>query len=67
MVNINIFQNIYFVIRFLKNPSSSYEFEHLYRPFYIRGIPFFAGLLAGVIIEELKKIEFKMSKVSLFK
>ncbi|XP_022172973.1 nose resistant to fluoxetine protein 6-like isoform X2 [Myzus persicae] len=50
------------LIPFLENPSSSYEFRNFYRPFYMRGIPFYAGLLAGSIVEELKKKGIRPSK-----
>lgn len=33
-------------------------------PFYMRGIPFYTGMLAAVIVEELKKREYKLPKVS---
>ncbi|XP_015363722.1 PREDICTED: uncharacterized protein LOC107161724 [Diuraphis noxia] len=46
---------------FLENPSSSLEFSHYYRPFYHRGTPFYAGLLAGIVVEELKKRKIKFS------
>jgi len=29
----------------------------------MRGIPFYAGLMAGIIVEEMKKREIKPSKV----
>ncbi|CAH1712124.1 unnamed protein product [Aphis gossypii] len=50
------------LIPFLMNPSTSYEYQKFYRPFYMRGIPFYTGLLAGIIVEELKKREIKPSK-----
>ncbi|CAI6366252.1 unnamed protein product [Macrosiphum euphorbiae] len=53
-------------IPFLESPSNSYEFRNFYRPFYMRGIPFYAGLLAGVMVEELKKKEIKPSKVMFY-
>ncbi|XP_022182796.1 nose resistant to fluoxetine protein 6-like isoform X2 [Myzus persicae] len=46
---------------FLQNPSNSSEFSHYYRPFYHRGTPFYAGLLAGIVVEELKKRKIKLS------
>lgn len=49
--------------RFLEDHSTSYEFRNFNRTFYMRGIPFYAGLLAGIIVEELKKKEIKPSKV----
>lgn len=33
-------------------------------PFYMRGIPFYTGMLAAVVVEELKKREYKLPKVS---
>ncbi|XP_026813027.1 nose resistant to fluoxetine protein 6-like [Rhopalosiphum maidis] len=50
------------LIPFLQDPSSSFEFRKFYRPFYMRGIPFYAGLMAGIIVEEMKKREIKPSK-----
>lgn len=32
-------------------------------PFYMRGIPFYTGMLAALIVEEMKKREYKLSKV----
>jgi len=32
----------------------------------MRGIPFYAGLLAGIMVEELKKKEIKPSKVMFY-
>ncbi|XP_060865557.1 nose resistant to fluoxetine protein 6-like [Metopolophium dirhodum] len=46
---------------FLENPSNSMEFRNYYRPFFYRGTPFFAGILAGIVVEELKKREIKFS------
>ncbi|XP_050442482.1 nose resistant to fluoxetine protein 6-like [Adelges cooleyi] len=55
------------MVSFLMNPANSFEFKNLYRQFYLRGIPFYAGLLAGLIADALKKREIKMStKVSYF-
>ncbi|KAF0762026.1 nose resistant to fluoxetine protein 6-like, partial [Aphis craccivora] len=48
-------------ISFLENPSNSMEFSNFYRPFYYRGTPFYAGMLAGVVVKELKKREIKFS------
>ncbi|XP_025192359.1 nose resistant to fluoxetine protein 6-like [Melanaphis sacchari] len=49
------------MVSFLKNPSNSTEFSNFYRQFYYRGTPFYAGLLAGVVVDELKKREIKFS------
>ncbi|CAH1712122.1 unnamed protein product [Aphis gossypii] len=46
---------------FLENPSNSMEFSNFYRPFFYRGTPFYAGMLAGVVVKELKKREIKFS------
>lgn len=54
-----------YCFRFFENLSNSYEFSNFYRPFYMRGIPFFAGLLAGVLVEELKKKGIKFSTVNI--
>ncbi|XP_050440209.1 nose resistant to fluoxetine protein 6-like [Adelges cooleyi] len=44
--------------------SNSYDFTHLYSKPYVRGLPFYIGLLAGVIVEVLKKKDIKMSKIT---
>ncbi|VVC41806.1 Nose resistant-to-fluoxetine protein, N-terminal,Acyltransferase 3 [Cinara cedri] len=56
---------VYGIIRimlsFLESPDNSFEFSNMYRPFYLRGTPYYAGLLAGVTVEELKKRAVKFS------
>lgn len=52
-----------FCPRFFKKKDNFYEAEHLYSPFYIRSVPFYVGLLAGVIVEKLKSKKIKLSKV----
>lgn len=47
----------------MESPSNSFEFSNLYRPFYLRGTPFYAGMLAGVAVEMLKKRKIKFSMV----
>lgn len=47
----------------MENLDTSFEFSNLYRPFYLRGIPYYAGLLTGVVVDELKKREVKFSSV----
>lgn len=49
---------------FMENPSNSYEFSNIYRPFYLRGTPFYIGLLAGFVVEELKKRKIKFSTLA---
>eukprot|EP00102_Acyrthosiphon_pisum_P018530 XP_016655740.1 PREDICTED: nose resistant to fluoxetine protein 6 [Acyrthosiphon pisum] len=64
------FNQAYGMIRimysFLESPSNSLEFSNYYRPFYHRGTPFYAGLLAGVVVEELKKRKIKFSKLVVY-
>lgn len=61
---------VYGIVRlmysFLENPSNSTEFSYYYRPFFYRGTPFFTGLLAGVVVEELKKREIKFSTSTVY-
>lgn len=52
-----------FSVRFLEYPGNSFEYNTLYRPFYLRGTPFFIGLLAGMTVEELNLRETKLSTV----
>lgn len=52
--------------RFFENIQNSEEFQNFYRPFYLRGTPFFAGLLAGVFVEDLKKPAKKISQVKYY-
>ncbi|XP_050440201.1 nose resistant to fluoxetine protein 6-like isoform X1 [Adelges cooleyi] len=44
--------------------SNSFHFTHLYTQLYVRGLPFYIGLLAGIIVEVLKKNDIKMSKTT---
>jgi len=50
--------------RFLEDPRSSATFNKIYRPSYMRAIPFFAGFGCIVIVEKLKENKFKFSKVT---
>lgn len=53
----------FFIYRFMINPGNSFEFSKLYRPFYLRGTPFYAGMLAGIVVEVMKKRKIKFSMV----
>ncbi|XP_050440159.1 O-acyltransferase like protein-like isoform X1 [Adelges cooleyi] len=57
--------NISFTLKIFQSTSSaSYHFTYLYSRFYVRGLPFYIGLLAGDIVEVLKKKQVKMSKAT---
>ncbi|XP_050440169.1 O-acyltransferase like protein-like isoform X10 [Adelges cooleyi] len=59
--------NISFSLNLFQSSSSaSYHFTYLYSRFYVRGLPFYIGLLAGDIVEVLKKKQVKMSKTTTF-
>ncbi|XP_050440208.1 O-acyltransferase like protein-like isoform X2 [Adelges cooleyi] len=57
--------NISFMLNIMQSTSShSYDYTHIYSQLYVRGLPFYIGLLAGDIVEVLKKKEIKMSKTT---
>ncbi|XP_050440176.1 nose resistant to fluoxetine protein 6-like isoform X2 [Adelges cooleyi] len=57
---------IKFMISSTENPLSSYEYSNLYTQIYMRGIPFYAGLLAGVAADALKQREIKISTTTTY-
>ncbi|XP_050440173.1 O-acyltransferase like protein-like [Adelges cooleyi] len=57
--------NISFTLNWFQSTSpDSYHFTYLYSRFYERGLPFYIGLLAGDIVEVLKKKQIKISKTT---
>ncbi|XP_050435613.1 nose resistant to fluoxetine protein 6-like, partial [Adelges cooleyi] len=57
--------NISFFLNLSESTRSySYHFTHLYSKLYVRGLPFYIGLLSGIIVEVFKKKYIKMSKTT---
>ncbi|XP_050442512.1 nose resistant to fluoxetine protein 6-like [Adelges cooleyi] len=54
------------MITFLEKPSNSFEYRNLYRQIYIRGIPFYAGMLAGIMADALKRRQLKISTITTY-